>query len=181
MTGALDTMVSTADVAIASGGKIRQADPRLPSLIRAAQAAVQTWCGWHIAPIITETVTLDGNGGRAIQLPSGRVVAIDSVQAGGVEWDPAQYGWSQAGMLESYGPAFPRRFRSVRVTMRHGYEEAPAVASVITQAVLGACASPMGATREQAGQVAVSWARTGLKLDGDDMAALAPYRLQSWA
>lgn len=181
MPGMLHAMVTAADVATASGGKIRQADARLPSLIRAAQDAVQAWCGWHIAPIIRETVTLDGTGGHALQLPSGRVVDVETVKVNGVEWAPSQWGWSRAGMLESYGPPFPRRFRAVEVTMRHGYEEAPAVASVITQAVLGACASPMGATREQAGQVAVSWARTGLKLDGDDMTALAPYRLQSWA
>ena len=36
----------------------------------AAQAAVRAYCGWHIAPSLSETLVLDGTGARAFILPT---------------------------------------------------------------------------------------------------------------
>ncbi|MCR2051815.1 hypothetical protein NSA19_02890 [Actinomyces bowdenii] len=171
-------IVTAADVAAASGGKVAQADPRLPALIKGATDGIRLLCGWHIAPVVEETLILDGNGGAVMQLPSLQVLKVTGVKALG---EPIEVDWSADGMIEARRGRFPARFRSVEVTLQHGYATAPAVAAVITQAVLGAAASPMGATREQAGQVAVSWARTGLALNLDDMGLIRPYMIQSWA
>ena len=171
-------IVTVTDVAAASGGKVSPSDPRLPALIRGATDGIRLLCGWHIAPIIEETLILDGNGGTVMQLPSLHVLDVTGVKAEGI---PIEVDWSADGMIEARRGRFPSRFRSVEVTLRHGYATAPAVVAVLTQAVLGAAASPMGATREQAGQVAVSWARTGLALNLDDMAMIRPYMIQSWA
>ena len=44
--------------------------------VRAAQGAVRRYCGWHVAPSITETLRLDGYGGRVLTLPSKHITAI---------------------------------------------------------------------------------------------------------
>lgn len=174
----LPAIVTPEQVASASGGKISPADPRLPTLIAGATDGIRLTCGWHITPIVEETLILDGTGGAVMQIPSGKVHDVLSVKALG---EPVEVDWSAAGMIEARTGCFPAKFRSVEVTLRHGHPAAPAVAAVIIQAVLGASASPMGATREQAGQVAVSWARTGLALNVDDTALVRPYMIQSWA
>lgn len=178
MSDGLTPIVTPEQVAQASGGKISSQDSRLPSLIEGATDGIRLACGWHVTPVITETLTLDGTGGQVMQLPSGLVRDVKEVKVDGVAVD---VDWSADGMIEIRQGRFPARFRSVQVTLTHGYPAAPVVAAVLIQAVLGAAASPMGATREQAGQVAVSWARQGLTLSLDDMALLRPYTLQSWA
>lgn len=171
-------IMTAADIAAASGGKISPTDTRLPRLIEGATQAIRLMCGWHITPVITETMVLDGTGGPVMQVPSGRILKVDRVR---VEGAPREFDWSQAGMIELRDGCFPSRFRSVEVTLTHGHAYAPDVAAIVTQAILGAAASPMGATREQAGQVAISWSRTGLALTMEDRAMLAPYILQNWA
>ena len=42
--------------------------------IQAAEGAVRRYCGWHIAPVATETLVLDGTGTR-LALPSHLVLA----------------------------------------------------------------------------------------------------------
>jgi len=174
-------LVTPADVAAASGGQVTDGDPRLPPLILAATAAIRLWCGWHIAPVITETLALDGEGSASLNLPSGHVVDVTALRVDGVTQPVGEWDWSTAGMIRLRRGLFPDRFRCVQVDLTHGYAQAPAVTAVITRAVLGACASPMGATREQAGSISVSWARTGMTMTAEDRADLAPYRLQSWA
>ena len=38
--------------------------------IAAARSFVEQYCGWHIAPVREDTVLLDGNGLKILQLPS---------------------------------------------------------------------------------------------------------------
>ena len=171
-------LMTAADVAAASKGQVSAADPRLPALIAAASQAVRDRCGWHVTPVVSETLTVDGTGGVLLDVRSGRLLGVSEVRVGGV---PVVFDWSADGIVERRDGVFPRRFRSVEVDVRHGFEQAPALVQVAVQAVLGACASPLGATREQAGQVAISWGRTGLAVSEEDMASLAPYRLQMWA
>ena len=171
-------IVTPAQVAAASGEKVSQADPRLPALISGATDGIRLTCGWHVVPVLEETLILDGTGGPVMQVPSLHVVDVTAVRVLG---EPVDVDWSEAGMIERRIGVFPRRFRSVQVDLAHGYPAAPAVAAVVTQAVLGAASTAMGATREQAGQIAVSWARTGLTLTLDDLALLRPYMIQHWA
>ena len=44
--------------------------------VRAAGAAVRGYCGWHVAPEVEQTITLDGTGGPTLVLPSLLVKAI---------------------------------------------------------------------------------------------------------
>lgn len=86
----------------------------------AAAAAVRAYAGWHIAPVIEDTLILDGGGARRLILPTLRVVEIVSLEVDGHVIDEPE--WSASGIL--WG-RFSDRPRSVKITMRHGFDEAP--------------------------------------------------------
>lgn len=167
-------IIEPADVADASKGKVTVADPRLAPLVDAANWAVRNHCGWHIAPVVTETVEFDTWGERVLQLPTLRLVSVGPVAIAGVA--AVGYEVSKKGMIRFAGP-LPHQFGSVTVELTHGFDSAPDAAQVITQMVLAAMASPMGATREQAGAIAVQWATTGLDTTDRDARLLAAYRI----
>lgn len=166
-----------------TGGRIPADDPRVQDLLMGASAAVRRYCGWHIAPPRTETVTLDGNGGRVIALNTLHMTDVTEVKANGVVVPSDSYDWSALGNIELRGGQWPRRYRAIEVTLTHGYDEADDVAQIIKQVCAAAISSPMGATREQAGQVSVSWAMTapntagGLSLLRRDLDVLDLYRI----
>lgn len=92
-----------------------------PAAWDAACRAVRTYCGWHVAPSVTQTLVLDGPGGSLLVLPSLLVTDVAEVKnAGTVLSDPE---WSAAGMIRSHG--WTTRFRGVSVTLTHGYDECP--------------------------------------------------------
>lgn len=168
-------------VAAASNGAVSPDDPRLPVLIEGALAAVRAYCGWHVSPVKAETLVLDSECGRSLRLPSGRVLGVSELRIDGVPVPVGEWDWSEAGMIRLRHRRFPDRFRAVSVTLTHGLDDAPGLAAVVTRSVLGACASPMGATSESAGQMSVRWGRSGMALTVEDRAELAPYKLQQWA
>lgn len=176
------------------GGKVAPGDPRLQPLIDGATRAIRRYCGWHIAPELSETNRfLDSNGGSLLVLPTQRLVSIDALAIHTnrhdlVEpWyeldaaDLAGLEWSENGEVRRRW--WPNRFRGVRASFTHGFEDAPDVSQIIQQVVANAISSPLGATREQAGALAVSWATTapgvsgGLSLLERDLATLNSYRL----
>ena len=87
MSEGLTPIVTPEQVAQASGGKISSQDSRLPSLIEGATDGIRLACGWHVTPVITETLTLDGTGGPVMQLPSGLVRDVKEVKVDGVAVD----------------------------------------------------------------------------------------------
>ena len=98
----------------------------------AALGAVRAVCGWHVAPVITEDLTLDGSGSYLLRLPSTRVVSVDSATVGG---QPTDYEWSTKGTLRRRNGVWPDSYQSVSVRLRHGYEELPGeLIAVLTEA-----------------------------------------------
>ena len=84
-------------------------------------ASVRDYCGWHIAPEITETVTVDGSGTWAQLLPTLRLVDLLSItNAGDVVANPE---WSASGVVRG---AWIGRYRGVVAEMKHGYAAWPA-------------------------------------------------------
>jgi hypothetical protein len=62
----------------------------------ATVAEVRAFCGWHIAPEVTETLTLDGPGGYVLVLPTLHLVDLVSVTNDGTAvTDPASTGTSE--------------------------------------------------------------------------------------
>jgi membrane protein YdbS with pleckstrin-like domain len=90
-------------------------------IIRAAEESVRDEAEWHIAPVVTETVRIDAEGGAYLRLPSLRVVEVTSVTIGGVA--VVDYELGAAPML------YRRRgwpYGVVEVTLTHGYPTVPA-------------------------------------------------------
>ena len=72
----------------------------------AACDAVRGYCEWHIAPSVTETLTLDGPGGSVLHLPSAHVTAVASVtNDGAVIADPQ---WSASSSSRMATTSVPR-------------------------------------------------------------------------
>lgn len=97
--------------------------PFKPETVNAASAQIRRICGWHIAPTIEETLVLDHDGGPVLYLPSLKVIDVVAVKDHRTGRDLSRWHWSGAGMIEGQ---FPRGFRSVEVTIEHGYAECPA-------------------------------------------------------
>lgn len=89
---------------------------------RAATATVRSYCGWHVAPPLTETLELDGSRSSLLELPSLLVSAVSDVKVDGVT--VTGYRWSRAGLLR-YDGGWGAGWRSVEVTFTHGHAATP--------------------------------------------------------
>lgn len=113
----------------------------------AACGAVRAYCGWHVAPSVTETVRLDGSGTSVMLLPTLHLTELAIKNDGTPVSDPE---WSAAGMVRTSG-CWTSKFRGVEATMTHGYSECPAeIVGVLLEASSRGVA---GSTVSQVGQV----------------------------
>lgn len=174
-------LLTAAEFSVGTGGKIAPTDSRVPKLLAGAHAAVRRYCRWHIAPVVDETMVLDYDGSGLIVFPTLRLVDVLSLTVHGEVLDVSELEFSHNGDVRVR--SHRAGFRAVTATIRHGFESAPDVAQVVQQVVANAITSPLGATREQAGQVAITWAQTapnvsgGISLLERDIATLDQYRL----
>lgn len=159
--------------------------PEAGSPREAAANVVRRYCGWHIAPSVTEDIVLDGNGGRRLSLPSLAVRSVESVTVGGQVLTSEQYTFSRDGWLTLYGGSFPPVDQVVKVRMTHGFEYVPEVAAVIDALVQRASMSPAGnVVNQRAGTQSVTFATSGGEVRGmslfeSEKEKLAPYRLNA--
>lgn len=136
-------------------GRLSADDEETERILNRSVAAVRRWCGWHVAPVLTETKVLDGPGGPLLTLPTQKLVNITAVSEDGQALDLSALTWSRLGQVEkrvqtplpvSYFGAgryvhrtyLPWNFwtdqlSGVSVTMQHGYtaDEAPDFTQVI--------------------------------------------------
>ena len=83
----------------------------------AAQAAVRAYCGWHIAPSLSETLVLDGTGARAFILPTLHLTSIEMLKVNGQEVTlPVEF--SRAGIVRY---PTPDKLGAIEITFTHGY------------------------------------------------------------
>lgn len=153
--------------------------------LNAAHAAVRRECGWHVAPVITETLTLDGSGSRGLLLPSGRVVSIASVKNDGVDVTSAVRLSRRTGVL-TLASRWTPELGAVEITFTHGYpvEEVPDVAALIVTLTSRAAATLRSNVAQQSiGGASVRYL-TGadggplsLPLLESEKRTLAPYKL----
>lgn len=117
-TNFLPPLVGADDLVEFGGGPYTEAQ------VGAAANAIRRRAGWHIAPNITETVTLDHDGSVVVRLPSLHVTDVLLVEdmSGREPREITDYRWSSSGMLEG---RFPQGFRSLRVKFSHGYSICP--------------------------------------------------------
>lgn len=147
--------------------------------VDAAAALVRNHCGWHIAPSVTEVLTVDGSGSSTLMLPTGRITAVTSVTEHGVLVDSDQYDWYPAGYL--LGSCWSVRARAVQVALTHGYDECPpevrAVVARIAKAGIGAPILASAGT----GPFSASFVVPPGVIDEYSAAALERYRLPTRA
>ena len=135
------------------------APPTSPQFwLDAATQAVRSYCGWHISPAVTETVVLDGRGGRSLLLPSLHVGEITSVLNDGVEViDDVQF--SESGILVLDCGYWSCKFRSITITWTHGWpvDEVADLAGIISKLAGRAATAASNITRQNAGTQGVSY------------------------
>lgn len=104
----------------------------------AAVAAIRSACGWHVAPVRTETLTLEATNGVVI-LPTlratGVVVVID-----GTTLDASEYTLKPGVLLL----ASLRGCGEVTVTLTHGYDELPSDLKCVALSMADTGTSPGG-------------------------------------
>jgi hypothetical protein len=129
-------------------------------LLDGAAAAVVEYCGWHIAPVLTETVTVDGSGTRIQPLPTLNLISLDAVAERGRPHDPGWIDWSVNGLLEKRsGGMWTARRRGVVAEITHGYAATPGWLLTLICALAGrAYITPAGIAQEAAGGESVTYA-----------------------
>lgn len=193
----LEPLATAQQLADYSRGTITATDPRVGPLLDAVSRTIRRLCGWHIAPVIEETLTLDGPGGHLLELPTMRLLGVISLTerrptpyrpgTTAWQWDAdalADLEWSPLGTIRRRSGVWTDMYRGIEVRVRHGYETAPDVAQVVCQVAAMTLASPTGAITEQAGGVSMHWGTTasgvagGMSILDRDLATIEPYRIR---
>lgn len=139
--------------------------PFTESIVDAAVGAIRAAARWHIAPVITETLVLDGNfGGPVLFLPTRLLLAVASVEDLTDPDTPVTLtGWrkSRAGML-SRACGWPCEFESIQVTgMQHGYAGTPPeLLQVIAEYAVNARTNS-SVRQETSGAESITWGAAG--------------------
>lgn len=152
--------------------------------LQAAAQSVRSYCGWHIAPSITQTILCDGTGTQTLFLPSRHVSNIRSVMVSDEEM-VGDMDWSVDGMIRLRSNYFPDQFGSVKVSLDHGYdyEEVADVTAIVLKLAQRASTGPGIIASQQVNGSSVSYFAAGgaplstplLQIEKD---ALEPYRLK---
>lgn len=151
--------------------------------LNAANQAIRTECGWHVAPIITEELVLDGPGGTALLVPSKRVRSIIMATSDGRDVTDQVKFSRRAGVL-TLASGWSCDVGSIELTLEHGYEldEVAEVAALIVTLTKRAATS--GAIVQQSiGSASVRLATgrdgsaAGVPLFESEKAILEPYKL----
>lgn len=151
--------------------------------MNAANQAIRTECGWHVAPVITETLVLDGGGGPGLLLPSQRVRTIDLVKNDGDDVT-ADVKFSRRTGVATLASGWSCDVGSIEITLTHGYEltEVADIAALIVTLTKRAAASSafiqqsVGSASVRLG-TARDGAALGVPLLESEKTLLAPYRL----
>ncbi len=156
--------------------------------MRAAQAAIRKYCGWHVAPSVTRTIRLDGHGGDSLLLPSKHVTALSSLKLDGVERCARTRVSSEAGSLVLVnGAIFPDLPGSVEATITDGWdlEDVPEVQMILLDIASRVMQVPGTVSSQSTNGSSVTY-RSGsdggvpnVALFDSEKRTLQPYRL-SW-
>lgn len=140
-----------------------------------AEADVRDYCGWHIAPSRDETITVDGSGGRILDLPSLYVTDVASVTEDGTLLETTTYVWREWGVIERLGCSWGTG--KIEVELTHGYSPVPPNITGVVQALAArAVGASATVSREQVGQVSRSYLADGLS--PGQIATLDHYRIR---
>lgn len=143
----------------------------------AALALVRSYCGWHIAPSETATLSVWSTDGRTLSLPTLALTGITSVIQDGATIASTAYTFESYGVVNGY---FGRSTK-VTVAFTHGYEAMPAdVKNVVLGLAQRSISDNRGLVpRVGAGQSVVVMENYGSQLSEADKDKLNPYGLST--
>lgn len=185
----LPALATPDDVEAYTKGKLKAADLRVPAALAAVSRSIRRRAGWHIFPLVTaHTLVLDGPGGPVLSLPTLKLVTLTSIDDDGTALVSADLRISPStGLVKKRdGGSWSREYGAITAVMDHGEEEVPDLANLVLKLVARALASPMGATREQAGALSVNWSMTtqgvaaGIVPTADERTLMDSYVLTGW-
>jgi hypothetical protein len=115
-----NTLVSPVDLIEFPGS------PFTEDVVDSAAGMVRLEAGWHIAPEITETILVDGYGGRDLILPTLRLVTVTEVRDVSGDDPVVMTGWrkSRKGIL-TRDAGWPCGEETVEIDLVHGYASTP--------------------------------------------------------
>lgn len=120
--------ITPADVETYTGGRLAASDPETQRMLDAALFAARREVGWHVSPVITETMNFDGPGGYKLRLPTMRIVKVDSITNDGNTVDlttvtpSAEVGW----LLVMTTGCWSTKWAGITITLDHGFTAAEA-------------------------------------------------------
>jgi len=156
-------------------------DPTL--LLEYATGLVRGYCGWHIAPEVSETLIVDGSGTRELLLPSLHVTDVSWISNDGETVPLTDVAWWHYGRLVRLVQytdcgVWTAKPRGVEVDVTHGYADTPAdVRAVIASVTARASVTPSGVVSESAGSVSITYTDAASGLTTDELRVLDRYRI----
>lgn len=156
-------------------------DARIEPAIASASAAIRAYCGWHVAPVLDCSITLDGEAGD-IWLPTNALSSVTSAKVGGE--DVTVTGSNRRGRVRLAHKTCG--LGNVAIDYVAGYDVAacPDLMGVVVQRVMASVAmTTYGVSQETAGGVSISYSGSALSdlgsafLPDSVKAALSTYRL----
>jgi hypothetical protein len=155
---------------------------------RAAVSTIRGYCEWHIAPSVTETVTVDGAGDGILLLPTLYLTGLTAVTDDGTVIADSEIQWSQRGAVRRGTQRYScyrwtNKYRGIAVTMTHGYTDFPhevlAVARDMARAGdrVGASAFTSGPHQVQYGVTSAGTQAGAVGMSDLQKSVLARYRI----
>ncbi|MDX3294612.1 mobile element protein [Streptomyces scabiei] len=135
-------------------------DPKLLYALLSASRRFRGQVGHSVIPIVTETVTLDGNGRESLLLPVWPTTDVQTVVLEGVTLvEGTDYDWSDAGILRRLGcRVWPDKLRCLQVGYSHGFATSPEdIAEVVLERAEAAFTIPVGVQSKAVGGQSVTF------------------------
>lgn len=175
--------LTAADVSAYTKGRLSEEDDEVVRALNEALARARRYCGWHVSPIRSETLMLNGDGGYELFLPTLKIGAITEITIDGepIDLSTVKRDAEAPGVLIRY--CWPCGFSNITVTLTHGYTATEAqdwrgaVLRMIDQAsqsVGQQSISPM--TQKKVDDVEYHWSDR-VQYTSLDATALSQYRL----
>ncbi len=176
----LPDLITVSDFNAATNNRY-SGDARIEPAIASASAAIRAYCGWHVAPVLDCSITLDGEAGD-IWLPTNALASVTSAKVGGE--DVTVTGSNRRGRVRLAHKTCG--LGNVAIDYVAGYDvtACPDLMGVVVQRVMASVAmTTYGVSQETAGGVSISYSGSALSdlgsafLPDSVKAALSTYRL----
>ena len=169
-------------------------DERIERNLMAASTAIRNYCGWHVSPSLTCTLSTTLHDKRVvrvghallIQLPATYVSEVSSIEINGTAY--TLFVIEPNGMLKVYGIDFAGfyEYTTIEITYTAGVPSAlmESVEELIAHRATHALASSAGVQSEAAGGVSITysanWINSSMStaLADDNKEVLAPFKLE---